>query len=151
MKALVMPSYTNENILLTWAASLLASVGLLSVPPQVWDTVLQYINVPDQIKELVNPLLGAICIILVQAIHDYYKRLTNPKKIIPPTPHWIFGSKIFVGWVVGINAIPLVQPFLTASGPRIAFWAGAVGFGLIGGLVELIIAAILKSSDQTKP
>jgi hypothetical protein len=148
--------HLNPTYLLAWAtrwlSSFLASALLTMVPNKFWSVVLEYIDVPNEIKELVNPLLGATCSLLAGEVYEYYKRIKNPAAIPLDTPNWIFAAKIFVGWIVGLNSISLIQPFLTASGPKIAFWAGAVGFGLIGGLVELIIKLILKQAETpTQP
>lgn len=122
-----------------------ASVALLfSLPSDAWAIVIEMLEVPDQVKVFINPLLGSICITILGALNEYRKKASNPAYVIPHEPGWVFPAKIFVGWVVGGISVPLFATFIKASEPTIAFYAGAAGTTFL----SVYVANLIKKFDN---
>lgn len=143
-------SYTY---ILAWTyRSVLSGLILFLVPNEIWTVVEQLIEVPEAVKEVINPLLGSLCITILEAMNEYRKKAKDPDYIVPVEPAWMFPAKIFIGWVVGVIGLPFFALFIKAPNSFIAFLGGAAGTSALTALKSNLIKKIddTSSTDENE-
>lgn len=121
---------------------------VFSIPSEFWAAVVELLEVPDQVRVFINPLLGSLCITIIEALAESRKRSKQPSSDVEHTPAWHYPLKIFVGWVGGSYSVDFLSPIFKAEAATLSFYGGAAGYGLI----SLVVALILKKIDtDSKP